>query len=289
MIIPQIADNLTRSGQIEIPDQCPVCQHPAQIKQENDVKSLYCSNPDCLAKKIKSFTHFVSRDAMNMEGLSEATIEKFIAKGMIHELADLFHLDRFKDEIIEMEGFGEKSYHNLIAAAEKAKDISAARFLYSLGIMNIGLSNAKLICKEFNNDFDEIRKAEKDRLLTIPGVGGVIADTFVEFFQNQVNQVIIEDLLKEIRMEKPVSREDSQNQVLAGKTFVITGSVERFANRNEMKELIEQKGGKVTGSVTAKTDYLINNDNLSGSSKNKKAKELGIVIITEEEFINLLE
>ena len=289
MIIPQIADNLTRSGQIEIPEECPVCQHPAQIRQENDVKSLYCTNPDCLAKKIKSFTHFVSRDAMNLEGLSEATIEKFIAKGMIHELADLFRLDRFKDEIITMEGFGEKSYRNLIASAEKAKDTSAARFLYSLGIMNIGLSNAKLICKEFNNDFDEIRNAEKDRLLTIPGVGGVIADTFVEFFHNQSNQMIIDDLLKVIRLEKPVVREEIQNLALEGKTFVITGSVERFANRNELKEFIEQKGGKVTGSVTAKTHYLINNDNLSGSSKNKKAKELGIDIITEEEFVKMLE
>jgi DNA ligase (NAD+) len=226
---------------------------------------------------------------MNLEGLSEATIEKFIAKGMIHELADLFRLDRFKDEIITMEGFGEKSYRNLIASAEKAKDTSAARFLYSLGIINIGLSNAKLICKEFNNDFDEIRNAEKDRLLTIPGVGGVIADTFVEFFHNQSNQVIIDDLLKVIRLEKPVVREEIQNLALEGKTFVITGSVERFANRNELKEFIEQKGGKVTGSVTAKTHYLINNDNLSGSSKNKKAKELGIEIITEEEFVKMLE
>lgn len=285
MIIPQIADNLTRSGHIEIPDECPVCKHPTQIRQENDVRSLYCTNPDCLAKKIKSLTHFVSRDAMNMEGLSEATIEKFIAKGMIHELADLFHLARYKEEIVTMEGFGEKSYRNLIASVEKARDVSAAKFLYSLGIQNIGLSNAKLICREYHDNFDEIRNAEKDRLLTIPGVGEVIADTFLEFFKDEDNQVIVDDLLKEIRLEKAEITEE--DLALSGRTFVITGSLEHFTNRNELKELIEQKGGKVTGSVTAKTDYLINNDNLSGSSKNKKAKELGIAIITEEEFIKM--
>lgn len=287
MIIPQIADNLTRSGNMEIPKECPVCLHPTQIKQENDVKSLYCVNPDCLAKKIKSFTHFVSRDAMNIEGLSEATIEKFIAKGMIHELADLFHLNCYKDEIVNMEGFGEKSYQNLIASVEKARDIPVARFLYSLGILNIGLSNAKLICKEFHDNFDEIRNADRERLLTIPGVGGVIADTFVEFFKNEKNQAMVDDLLKEVRLEKAKISEANQN--LSGKTFVITGSLEHFANRNELKELIEQKGGKVTGSVTAKTDYLINNDNMSGSSKNKKAKELGIAILTEEEFLKMVE
>jgi DNA ligase (NAD+) len=287
MIIPQIAENLTRSGHAEIPENCPVCNHPAQIKQENDVKSLYCTNPDCLAKKIKSFTHFVSRDAMNMEGLSEATIEKFIAKGMIHELADLFHLAKYKEEIVTMEGFGEKSYQNLMASIEKARDTTTAKFLYSLGIQNIGLSNAKLICKEYHNNFEAVRNAEKENLLTIPGVGGVIADTFLEFFQKEENQLIVDDLLKEIRFEQ--SEITEENLVLTGKTFVITGSVEHFTNRNELKEVIEQKGGKVTGSVTAKTDYLINNDNLSNSSKNKKAKELGIPVITEEEFLELIK
>lgn len=287
MIIPQIAENLTRSGHVEIPMNCPVCNHPTQIKQENDVKSLYCTNPDCLAKKIKSFTHFVSRDAMNMEGLSEATIEKFIAKGMIHELADLFHLTQYKEEIVTMEGFGDKSYQNLIASIEKARDTTTAKFLYSLGIQNIGLSNAKLICKEFHNNFEAVRNAEKENLLTIPGVGGVIADTFLEFFQKEENQLIIDDLLKEIRFEQ--SEKTEENLILTGKTFVITGSVEHFTNRNELKEVIEQKGGKVTGSVTAKTDYLINNDNLSNSSKNKKAKELGIPVITEVEFLELIK
>lgn len=286
MIIPQIADNLTRSGEVAIPEVCPVCNHPTQLKQENEVKSLYCTNPDCLAKKIKSFTHFVSRDAMNIEGLSEATIEKFIAKGMVHELADLFHLDKYKDEIVKMEGFGEKSYQNLITSIEKARKTTAPKFLYSLGIQNIGLSNAKLICKEFHSDIKEVGKADRDRLLTIPGIGDVIADTFIEFFQNKNNQLLVEDLLKEIELDTPDTQ--AENLTLSGKTFVITGSVEHFANRNEVKEIIEQRGGKVTGSVTAKTDYLINNDNLSNSSKNKKAKELGIPVITEEEFIEMI-
>lgn len=287
MIIPQIADNLTRSGHIDIPDACPVCHEPTKIKQDNDVKSLYCTNPNCLAKKIKLFNHFVSRDAMNIEGLSEATIEKFIAEGMITELADIFKLDRYKDKIVVMEGFGEKSYKNLIKSTEKARNTNTAKFLYSLGIQNIGLSNAKLICKELRNDFDKVRNVDKETLLTIPGIGDVIADSFIEFFLNKENQNIVDDLLEEITLEKQEVNEESQT--LSGKTFVITGSVIHFSNRNELKDVIESRGGKVTGSVTNKTDYLINNDNLSNSSKNKKAKELGIPVITEEEFMQLIK
>lgn len=287
MIIPQISENLTRSGNMHIPENCPVCGHPTKVHNENDVKALYCENPDCLAKKIKSFTHFVSRDAMNIEGLSEATIEKLIAKGLIHELADLFYVEKYKEVITQMEGFGEKSYQNLVKSIEKARHVSPAKFLYSLGIINIGLSNAKLISKEFNHDFDKIRKATKEELMSIPGIGDVIADSFIEFFQDERIQNIVDDLLKVVIFEKQET--SSESQTLAGKTFVITGSVEHFANRNEVKEVIEQKGGKVTGSVTAKTDYLINNDNTSNSSKNKKARELGIPVITEEEFINMLK
>lgn len=287
MIIPQIAENLTRSGHIEIPKACPVCGHITQIREENGVKSLYCVNSECLAKKIKSFTHFVSRDAMNIEGLSEATIEKLIAKGMIKELADIFHVEKYKDEIVTMEGFGEKSYQNLVNSIEKARKTIPAKFLYSLGIINIGLSTAKLICKEYQDDFEQIRMANRERLMTIPGIGDVIADTFIEFFQNENNQTIVTDLLKEIIFEKQEVK--NETSVILDKTFVITGSLEQFSNRNELKDLIEQKGGKVTGTVTAKTDYLINNDNLSNSSKNKKAKELGIAIITEEEFLNIIK
>lgn len=287
MIIPQIADNLTRSGQIQIPDHCPVCGHSTQIRQDNDVKSLYCVNPDCLAKKIKSFTHFVSRDAMNIEGLSEATIEKLIAKGLIQELADIFHVEKYKEEIISMEGFGEKSYKNLITSIEKARNTTPAKFLYSLGIANIGLSNAKVICRQFQDDIERVRNADRDLLVTVPGVGDVIADAFCEFFQNENNRKIVDDLLKEVYLEK--QEISNENQVLLNKTFVITGSLEQFSNRNELKDLIEQKGGKVTGSVTAKTDYLINNDTMSNSTKNKKAKELGVPIITEEEFIAFIK
>lgn len=287
MIIPQIADNLTRSSKLEIPHECPVCGHETEIKNDKDVKSLYCINPECLAKKIKSFTHFVSRDAMNVDGLSEATIEKLISKGMIKELADIFHLEQYKDEIIVMEGFGEKSYKNLIDSIHKAKQTNCAKFLYSLGILNVGLSNAKLICKEMKNDINRVMNATKEELLLIPGIGGVIADTFTEYFKNENNIVIVNDLLKEVIIEK--EEINSEDQIFEGKTFVITGSVEQFANRNEIKELIEQKGGKVAGTVSSKTDYLINNDNLSSSSKNKKAKELNIPIITEEDFILMLK
>jgi len=287
MIIPQIAENLTRSGLTDIPTNCPVCGGETKISQDNGVKSLYCINPECLAKKIKSFTLFVSRDAMNIDGLSEATIEKLIAKGFITELADLFHLEQYREEIMAMEGFGEKSFHNMMASIEKARTVTLPKFIYSLGIPNIGLSNAKLICKEFDHDIDRILHADFERLVGIGGIGDVIADVFVKYFQNEYNQKNVADLLKEIHLDLP--QVSSGELKLDGKTFVITGSVEHFANRNEVKEVIEQNGGKVTGSVSAKTDYLINNDNMSNSSKNKKAKELNIPIITEEEFLAMIQ
>ena len=283
MIIPQIAENLTRSGMLEIPKLCPVCNAETKIKNENGVKVLTCPNEKCLAKQIKALTHFVSRDAMNMEGLSEATIEKLIEKGILHELADFYHLEKYKDEIVQMEGFGEKSYQNIIASVEKSRSTSLARFIYSLGISNIGLSNAKLICKEFKNDFEKIRQAKIEDLTEISGVGAVIAQTFVDFFKEEENKRIIDDLLKELTFIQ--EEENAGEQTMEGLVFVITGSVEHFSNRNEVKAVIEAKGGKVTGSVTSKTNYLINNDTMSTSSKNKKAKELGIPIITEEEFI----
>ncbi|BBF43174.1 DNA ligase [Lachnospiraceae bacterium KM106-2] len=286
MIIPQIAENKTRSSKLEIPSHCPVCGGETQIKQDNDVKALYCINPDCLAKRIKSFTHFVSRDAMNIEGLSEATIEKFIAKGFIKELADLYHVGQHKEEIKVMEGFGDKSFDNLMKSLEKARHTSLAKFIYSLGIPNIGLSNAKLICKEYKDDFDAIRNANVQDLVDVQGIGEVIAQTFVSYFRKEENQKIVDDLLKEITFEK--AAESNTEQIFDGMNFVITGSVEHYANRNEVKAVIEERGGKVTGSVTSKTNYLINNDYLSNSSKNKKAKELNIPIITEEEFIAML-
>lgn len=285
MIIPQIADNMTRSKNVEIPEVCPVCHGKTQIKQENGVKSLYCINPECLAKKIKSFTHFVGRDAMNIDGLSEATIEKLIAKGMITELADIFHVEKYKDIITKMEGFGEKSYANLIASIDKARHTTLPKFIYSLGIPNVGLSNAKLICKAFKNDFDAIRTTTIDALTEIQGIGEVIAETFCGYFRKEENKKIVDDLLKEVTFE--VEEVNEGNLIFENMNFVITGSVEHFANRNEIKEVIEKMGGKVTGSVTSKTNYLINNDNMSNSSKNKKAKELEIPIITEEEFMRM--
>jgi DNA ligase (NAD+) len=286
MIIPQVADNLTRSSNIMVPNQCPVCQQRTSIKQENEVKSLYCTNPDCLAKKIKAFTHFVSRDAMNIEGLSEATIEKLIAQSLIKELADIFQVKNFKEAITCMEGFGEKSFANLVDSLEKARTTTLPKFIYSLGIPNVGLTNAKIICKQLDYDMNRVLLVSKEELMTIPQVGEVIAEAFVTFFAKESNKLIVEDLLAVIHIEAESTSGNSTK--LDGLTFVITGSVERFANRNEVKDVIEQNGGKVTGTVTAKTNYLINNDNLSNSSKNKKAKELGIAIITEEEFLQLL-
>ena len=284
MIIPQIAKNLTESDSLEIPDKCPVCGEKTVIHKENDVEVLFCENPDCLAKKIKSISLFVSRDAMNIDGMSEATIEKFIARGFLHELADLFKLERYKDEIISMEGFGEKSYEKLIKAADAAKVTTTAKFIYSLGISGIGLSNAKMICKAFDNDFDKIRKVSREELIEIDGVGEVLADSFVRFFEKENNNHVVDDLLKIIKLE---DSESSVQNDMEGMNFVITGSVNHFSNRGAVKELVESRGGKVTGSVTSKTKYLINNDSTSNSSKNKKAKELGVQIITEDEFIDM--
>lgn len=286
MIIPQISENLTRSGNIEIPEQCPVCGGKTRIKQENDVKSLYCMNENCLAKQIKLFTHFVSRDAMNIEGLSEATIEKLIAKGLIKELADLFHIEKYKNEIIEMEGFGEKSFSKLVASVNRARKTNAVRLLYSLGIPNVGLSNAKLICKFFKYDWNSIINANFSDLIQIGGIGDIMADSFLRFFQDDNKAQIVKDILKELELEEIQIKES--DLLFENINFVITGSVEQFKNRDELKDIIEEKGGKVTGSVTSKTHYLINNDNMSNSSKNKKAKELGIKIITENQFVQWL-
>lgn len=284
MIIPQIAENLTRSGNLEIPDTCPVCKKEAKVLKTNEVESLYCMNPDCQAKKIKSFTLFVSRDAMNIDGLSEATLEKFILKGFIKDFGDIFEIERYKDEIMSMEGFGQKSYENLIASLERARHTILPRVLYSLGIANIGLANAKVICKEFDYDLEKMIQASAEEISSIEGIGPVIAGTYTEYFANEDNLKKVRHLLSHLELEE-VKKED--NQSLEGKQFVITGSVEHFANRAQLKEYIEQRGGKVTGSVTAKTHYLINNDTTSNSSKNKKAKELGIPILSEEDFMEM--
>ena len=288
MIIPQIADNLTRSGVRDIPEVCPVCGGQTEVRQINDVKSLYCTNPDCQAKKIKSFTLFTSRDALNIAGLSEATLEKFIGVGMIHEYADIFHLDRHQEEIVEMDGFGQKSYDNLIAAAEKASHTTLPRMVYGLGVAGIGLANAKMICRHFKNDFEAMRHATVEELVEIDGIGEVLAQAWAAFFSDGKNNAIVDHLLAELTFEvgDEESSEDA-DEAFAGMNFVITGSLEHFKNRKELQELIERRGGKVTGSVTSKTNYLINNDVASSSSKNKKARELGVPILSEEEFLKL--
>lgn len=284
MIIPQIARNLTRSGRIEIPRTCPVCGGETRVRQMNDAKSLYCTNPECQAKRIKAFALLTSRDALNVEGLSEATLEKFIARGFIHKYTDIFHLDRYQDEIQSMEGFGEKSYANLIQSIEKARETTLPKVIYSLGIAGVGLANAKLICRESDYDVTKLMNATEEELSEIAGVGPVIAKAFTEYFSSEEKKQAFLELMQELKIQEEPRNEEQQ---FAGMNFVITGSVNHFANRNEVKELIEQRGGKVTGSVTGKTNYLINNDVNSTSSKNKKARELKVPIISEEEFMKL--
>lgn len=287
MIIPQIADNLTRSGTVKIPEACPVCGGETEIKKVNDVKSLYCTNPGCQAKRVKGFALFASRDALNIDGLSEATLEKFIGAGFIREFADIFHLQDHEEAITEMEGFGKKSYDNLIQAIKNASHTTLPRVIYSLGIAGIGLANAKMLCREFKYDFDKMRHAEEEELTLVDGIGKVLAGAWVDYFQDEENNRMVDRLLKELTIEQEADIEEGG--LFDGMVFVITGSVNHYENRKELQEVIESHGGKATGSVTKKTNYLINNDNTSNSSKNKKAKELGVPIITEEEFIKMLE
>lgn len=284
MIIPQIAENLTGSGNAPIPHTCPACGQETVVKKENDVECLFCVNPGCSAKKIKSFGLFTSRDAMNIDGLSEATLEKFIARGFIHDFGDIFEISRYKDEIVEMEGFGQKSYDNLMESLERAKETTLPRVIYSLGIANIGLANAKVICRHFDNDLDRIRHASLEEVSDIDTIGPVIAGNLVAYFRDEDNNRRLDHLMRFLHIQEDSPK---QEQIFEGMNFVITGSLVHFGNRSEAKELIESLGGKVTGSVTKKTNYLINNDIQSNSSKNKKARELGIPILSEEDFRKL--
>lgn len=284
MIIPQIAENLTGSGNAPIPHTCPACGQETVVKKENDVECLFCVNPGCPAKKIKSFGLFTSRDAMNIDGLSEATLEKFIARGFIHDFGDIFEISRYKDEIVEMEGFGQKSYDNLMESLERAKETTLPRVIYSLGIANIGLANAKVICRHFDNDLDRIRHASLEEVSDIDTIGPVIAGNLVAYFRDEDNDRRLDHLMRFLHIQEDSPK---QEQIFEGMNFVITGSLVHFGNRSEAKALIESLGGKVTGSVTKKTNYLINNDIQSNSSKNKKARELGIPILSEEDFRKL--
>ena len=293
MIIPQILENLTGSDAEEVPEFCPVCGGRTELKDEEGVQTLYCTNTDCMAKKLKLLTHFVSRDAMNIAGLSEMTLEKFVGENMIHELSDVFKLKNHREKIVSLEGFGEKSYNNLIESIDKARETTAVRVLYSLGIANIGLATAKLVCRFFDNDIEKIIKAKPDELTQIDGVGEVMAGVFADYFNKDENLRTLEHLLAEVHIENAEANANDEGSreggnTISGLTFVVTGDVEKFKNRRELSDFIESKGGKVTGSVTGKTDYLINNDLTSNSGKNKKAKELGIKIISENEFLELV-
>ncbi len=283
MIIPQIAENMTQSDSLDIPTCCPVCGGKTEIRQINEGQFLYCINDDCAAKKIKLFALFVGRDGLNIDGMSEATLEKFIAKGFLHEFSDLYHLDRYKDEIISMEGFGLKSYDKLIAAVDTSRKTTLPKVIYGLGIAGVGLATAKLICKHFQYNYNAIFSAGLEELNEIEGVGNVIAQAFVNYFTSEQNCAMVARLLAELDIQ--IEKVDEEAQTLTGQVVVITGSLELYENRNDLKDAIEAKGGKVTGSVTAKTTFLINNDITSTSSKNKKAKELGVPIVTEKEFV----
>ena len=286
MIIPQIAENLTRSDSLEIPSVCPVCGETTEIRSLNDVSSLYCLNEECPAKHVKQFSLFVSRDAFNIEGMSEATLEKLIQHGFLHEPADLFPLANYHDEIVQLDGFGEKSYQRLMASVQKARKITLAKLIYSLGILNIGLSNARLLCRHYKNDLQALMSASTEELTAIDGIGPVIAGSFTDYFTDEHHKKELEDLLGEVEIEQ--ENFEAEDRIFDGKIFVITGSLEHFKNRNALKELLEEKGAKVAGSVSSKTSYLINNDAASASSKNKKARELGVSVITEEELMALM-
>ena len=288
MIIPQIAENLTGSDSVVVPDTCPVCGGKTEIRDEDGVQTLYCLNPACMAKKIKQLSLFVSRDAMNIEGLSEMTLEKLVDVGMIHEMADIFRLRQHRQDIMQMEGFGEKSADNLLVACDRARTTNAVRLLYALGVPNIGLSGARVIAGHFSYDFAKMMQADADELSEIEGIGPVMAEGYAAFMRQPENRKMIEGILSEITLEIPeTAGSAAADSPISGMTFVITGDVHHFANRNALKAYIEERGGKVTGSVTGKTSYLINNDVLSSSNKNRKAKELGVPILSEEDFLNL--
>ena len=286
MIIPQIASNSTQSGNLEIPDSCPVCGSKASIISNSDVKYLYCMNDFCKAKLIKRLSLFVSRNAMNIDGISDMILNKLITEKIVNNYKDLYHLDRYKDKIIAFDGFGEKSYSNMINSIEKSRHVKLANFIYALGIPDIGFSRAKLICNHFNNDFNKISNLTYEELSNISGVGDVIAKEWIDTFSNPD---FIEEL-KELKEEIDIPKASiNSNKDLDGLTFVITGSLNKFTNRDTMIEFIEEHGGKVVTSISSKVNYLINNDITSTSTKNNKAKELGINIIDEDKFLELIK
>ena len=285
MIIPQVEENLTKSNNFKIPSKCPVCGSKTIVKNNDGVKTLVCENEACPIKHIKSFENFVSRNCMNIEGISIATIETFIEKGFIGEYADLYKLEKHKDEIVKIEGFGEKSYDNIIKAIDNSRETECYRVINSLGILGIGTANAKLLAKHFEDDFDKLMNANAEELKGIDEIGPILAKSIEDYFKDKKNKKIVDDLLKEVKIKKT---KKSGNLKLAGMTFVITGSLNNYENRDALVKVIEDNGGKSASSVSKNTTYLINNDTTSNSTKNKKAKELNIPIISEDDFEKLL-
>ncbi len=285
MIIPQISENLTKSGNLEIPGSCPVCGGEARIRDEDGTRTLHCLNPLCMAKQVKKFEHFVSRDALNIEGLSESGLLKLIGVGAVSEYADLFKLARHREDIVKLEGFGGKSFDNLVASAKKASDTTPARLLYGLGVPGIGVANSNMIARACHNKWSDMESLDEEALKDIDGVGDVLARDYAKFFADDANRQTVKELLEVLSLDESY---EAAGTALEGKTFVITGSLEHYANRKDLKAEIEAEGGRVAGSVSANTDYLITNDPNSGSSKNRTARELGVEIITEDEVRSML-
>ena len=285
MIIPQIGDNLTKSGNIELPSHCPVCDGATEIKLMTGTKVLTCTNPNCLAKQVKRFSLFVSRDALNIEGLSEQTLLKFIGLGYIKSFADIFRLENHRDEIVELDGFGKKSYDKLSSSIEKSRHTVPTRILVALGIPGVGVTTAAQIARACENKWAKISSLSYDELISVSGIGEVMARDYEAFFADEHNKNVVLDLVGELDIDESY---EQVGTALSGETFVITGSLEHYKSRTELKKEIETQGGKVAGSVSKNTSYLVTNNPESGSSKNKAAAELGVKIITEDEIRMML-
>lgn len=285
MIIPQISANLTQSGNFRIPETCPVCGGETKVQSDSGTKVLVCTNPDCLAKQVKRFSLFVSRDAMNIEGLSEQTLLKLIGMGCIRSYPDIFTLESHREEIMEMEGFGQKSCDNLLASIERARNTTPARVLTALGIPGVGVTMANQIARACHNRWEEMISLTETDLQDIDGVGSVISGDYASFFQDEHNREMVKALYEQLHLDESY---EEQGTGLSGKVFVITGSLNHYSNRKELKAAIESEGGKVAGSVSGSTDYLITNNPESGSSKNRAARELGVAIITEDQIREML-
>lgn len=287
MVIPKVHESLTRSNNLDIPSKCPCCGGDVEIHNENGSKTLHCMNQQCSAKLLSQFVYFVSRECMNIDGLSEATLDRFIQAGWLIQLKDIYHLYEHKKEMIHMDGFGKRRVEKLLDAIEKSRNSKLSNFITALSIPLIGKSTAKDMAKVCHNHINEffLNIESKFDWSNVDGIGDTTNDSINDYFDKNLEAV--KDLIKEINFSSS-ENDNHSSKDLSGLTFVITGKVEKYKNRNVMKEEIESKGGKVSGSVSSKTNYLVNNDMSSNSSKNKKAKELMIPIITEDELIKLI-